>query len=177
MNWKIYALRTFLILYVIGDVIMMTLAIGGAAIGDSELAITLLDYEGDVPIDIKAPVWSIVVVLVLTIFYLVCVVRLFLALDRLVVSAHRGQLVHLDTALTLRGLGRTLIALWVALLTVELFAPLALFWNEMSEGNAEVSFAPFDLKVVLALIGIALWMVAGLAEEADDMKKELSGVV
>lgn len=177
MTWKIFALRTFLILYVVGDVVMMSVALAGTLIGNSEYAITLLDCEGDIPNDIQAPLWGVAVTLVLTIFYIYCVIRLFLALDKLVVGAYHGALASFDTAQTMRRLGKSLIGLWIALILVEIFVPLALFWETMMTGDVDITFAPFDLKVVLALLGFALWLVAGLAEEADNMKKELSGVV
>lgn len=177
MSWKIYVLRTFLILYVIVDTVMATVAIVGARVGNSELVIQMLDHEGDVPPDIIAPLWGVGLMTVLSIGYIWCLISLFVRLDRLVISAQRGALANMDTAQTLRGLGKSLIALWVSLMAIEAFAPLAMFWAVVENGDIDVMFAPFDLKVVLALTGMALSLVAGLAEEADDMKKELSGVV
>ena len=177
MTWKIYALRIFLILYVIGDVIMLTFAFGGAALGASEMVIEILDYEGDVAPDIVAPVWGVIIACCLAILYLYCLVTLFKSVDRLVVAAHRGQLSQMGTSATLRGLGKSLILLWVVIMLIETVAPLVLFWEVIGTGDVGIEFAPFDLKVIFALVGIALWLIARLADEAKDMKEELAGVV
>jgi len=129
MSWKIYALRAFLIVYVIIDVVLMTVIIGGPLIGDSTMAVEMLDYDGEVPLDLRAPILGGALAVLLGLFYLYCLIRLFLSLDRLMVNAHLGQLAGLGTAETLRILGKSLIWLWVAVIGVETFIPISLFWN------------------------------------------------
>lgn len=175
MSWKIYALRTFLVLYVIGDTILITLAIGGTAVGDSEMAVTLMDMEGDVPIDVKAPLWGVVIAGLVGAAYIAIIVWLFRSLNALVTAAHLGHLASSGIARCMRSLGRSLIALWVVLILIETIVPLVLFVPVVDD--VAVELAPFDLTVVLALIGMALWLTAGLAEDAEKMKEELASVV
>ena len=175
LPWKVYAIRAFMVLYVVGDVLIITAALVGAAMGESELAIVLMDYEGDIPNDIQAPLWGVAITVVLAAGYLYTVLRCFFSIDRLITAAYRGQLASFYAGQSMRNLGRWLVALWIALIVVETVAPLVLFAPVAEEGM--VVFAPFDLKVILALVGMALWLTASLAEEAEAMKEELEGVV
>ncbi len=177
MSWKINCLRAFLTLYVIFDVVILTLITGGPVIGKSAVAVQMLDVTGDVPIDTKAPPLGTGVAVIIGVFYIYCLIRLFFALDRIMVSAHIGALAGMGTARTLRILGRSLIWLWVAVIGLETVLPIALFWHAIEAGGISVELTPFDLKVVFALVGVALLVIAQLAREADDMKQELDGVV
>ena len=176
MPYRILALRLFMAIYVLVDGYLLARAIGGSAMGDASAAITVFEYAGEAPAPgMAAPLWGVIAVTALGLFYLWLLIGVFRSLDNLIVGAHRGALASVAMAGALRTLGRGLVLLWITLVAAETIVPLALFVPITEHGV--VAFEPLGFPIVLALLGLALWLMAGLAEEAHAMKEELSGVV
>ncbi len=175
MGWKIWTLRVFFVLYILVDSLGVSSSIYGMMTGDSSTMISNLDFEGDVDPAVDVPRLAILLALGILVIYLVVIAKLFWAMDRLLCTAKLGGLASHTAAKALRSMGRMMVALWVLLLCLESFLPLIVFLPNTPELSVE--FAPFDLKILLVLVGMTLWLLARLVDEARAMKEELAGVV
>ncbi len=175
MGWKIRVLQLFFVGYVLLDILVLILAVYGTRVGQSDLMIELLDFDGYVASDVDVPLSGSIVAGIVGAMYIAVTIIMFLSVNTLLGTARSGALASVKGANAMRRIGQSLIALWVLIICMETLAPIAMFLSDTPD--LEVAFALFDLKVIFAIIGMAFWLISDLAREADDMKKELASVV
>lgn len=175
MGWKIWVLRAFFVLFVLVDLVMVGSAIRSMWGGDISDIVSAMEFEGDILPNAEVPKISMLFAVLVLLGYLAIIITLFRAIDRLLVSAKTNGLATKTAARSLRIMGHMLVALWGFLIVVETVLPIILFLPATPELSVE--FYPFDLKAVLVLIGMSLWLLARLADEAREMKEELASVV
>ena len=174
MRYLALGLRVVFVVYLVVDLVLLFLILLAAANGETEGVILFAGMEHQVPLGTQVPLWGLAVTALVTAGYLGSVAVLFYAIHLLLGFAQQQDLHNPRTGLLLRRMGKSLVALWAVLILIETVVPVALFASGV---EIEVDLAPLDVKVVLAIVGAALWLVARLADDAQRMREELDHVI
>lgn len=174
-NWSVIALRlvmAFIYALIVGLFIYVFLA---AMAGDATDLFDTFDIPSPFPKAEEVETWRYAVGLALSSVVLLGVGLKFLAIHRLLGLAQRREMASTKTATELRRVGLGMIVLWIGIIILDGIVPYTLLSGVSDTVDFEIGIV--SLETIIAIGGIALRVVAGVADEASALKEEMAGVV
>lgn len=149
--------------------------IGSAAIGEVEALEDVFEVTIAPDEQVQIAPWRVVLAGLCAGLYLYSLWLIFMSVHRLLKLAKRAEMASKTAALTLRRMGRGMVLLWIATIIVEGILPSILL--SQMKPDIEWDVPIIGAECVYLICGAALWVVAALADEAYELKEEMSGVV
>ncbi len=145
------------------------------AVGAASILAVLGDHDPikeimEIQISGALPGWVVVVAIVIIAVGMALLGRGYWALHR-ILGLHKGA-GFAELARRLRQLAQSLIGLWAAIVCVDGILPLMYRMTLPADTDLVADWFPLDLEIVLVIVGIALFAVAGALMRAAEVQDE-----
>lgn len=144
------------------------LAWGLAFTGDTSLIFDLYDIEGSYPLT-GLQIMAGMIMIGLTVLGIILV---FLAANRFLKLIHRRGFFGDGIAHALYRLGQSMIVFWVGMILGEDFLPPILTANLPSDLRQEFEWIPFDVNIIIVLMGFVLILTADALRQAREIDQD-----
>jgi len=174
-KWSAAALRLLMASIYLLIVGLFIYVYAAAMAGDATELLDSLDIARPFPATSGIEVWRFALAFALSSIIIVGVGLKFLAIHRLLGLARRQEMASAKTAKELRRMGLGMIILWIGIIVLDGIVPYTLLSGVSDE--VEFGIGLISLETIIAIGGIALRVVAGVADEASALKEEMAGVI
>jgi len=170
-----WLLRGLMALYFLGDCVFVAVLIGSAWLGKTSDVQDMLEFGGDLGEGVMPHSAGFAGAVLVAALYLFALFMIFWSVHLLFIRARTKTLASRAAGRVLRRLGQSMVALFFLLMAGEIVLPVMLYAGKGTE--LFVEYNPLSAELILLFVGAAIWLLSHLAEEAEQMREELSHVV
>ncbi len=175
MNKLSWLLRGLMVIYFISDAVFVAILLTSAFTGDTATVQDMLDFTAILSDGTKASAHGLFATALIGATYLALLGILFWNVHKLLQHAAQKSFATSHAGHALKRVGQTMVGLYVITLAAETIVSVMLYGQVAT--SMELEFSPFDENLLLVFVGAAIWLMAGLASDAEKMKEELSYVI